>query len=741
MSRINDDKSVVQNGRKNALKDVDANKRDQIPSKLLDKLEELEVGRKVDELWNLGNTDRAEWLQRQEEYLADWDEHVVSTSEGAFTGASTLHLPIPLIVCKTVHARFLQAILGIDPYFTVKSRTAALTDRAPAIQELMSYTLKDWVNYYTGIDEALDAWLWDWVTTGCGLMKARWDTQYERFVDVVTEIKQDFEYQVDPETGQEVRVPKMVQEEVEKAVTKLKFAGPVFEHRHVEDVLFIGGKGDPQRADSVIECYYLTASELWTLADQKIFDADVVEEAIDSGPDRIDGEPHTQIKQQRAANAGKATHDTEADLDRYKVYEAYMRMDVDGSGINTDVVVWVHARSKNILRATYLHRINKSGERPYFKIDFHKRAGQDYGTGLIEMLHPLSVEMDALHNLRIDFGLISTMPFGFYRPTSSLEPETLQLEPGALIPVDNPQTDVFFPNLGNRTAFGFQEEAAVYTLIERLTGINDLSLGVLSGAQGATRTATGARALLGESNANLDVFLRRMQRGWKQALKYLMHMLQQRLPDGFSFRVQGEDGSDYWREVAKRSDIAGDFDFEISPNTANSNVSIQQEMATTIFQSVQNPLLIQMGVVGPGNIYEAFKDYLKALGIKNCSKYVSKPQGYELILTPQEEVDRILRGFDVQVVPQMDHQGYLEYFQQIYDDDQLLAQFSEEQAKILKIQAMKHEKMIEALEAAAAQAANQAAARQNAQTSAIQAPPGQNPLAGAMGSVGTQNQQ
>ena len=49
MSRINDDKSVVQNGRKNALKDVDANKRDQIPSKLLDKLEELEVGRKVDE--------------------------------------------------------------------------------------------------------------------------------------------------------------------------------------------------------------------------------------------------------------------------------------------------------------------------------------------------------------------------------------------------------------------------------------------------------------------------------------------------------------------------------------------------------------------------------------------------------------------------------------------------------------------------------------------------------------------
>lgn len=732
MSTLNKEQDVARlTKRSNPLpKDVQVSLRDQIPKKLAEKLDELEIGQKVVEMWNIHNSNRMEWLQRQQELLKDWDEFLECDAEGPFQGSSNLHMPISLTVVKTVHARFLAAILGIDPYFTTKARREDSVDRSSLVQDTMAYALVDWCNYRQGVAHTLDKWIWDWCSAGCGIIKQRWDCEYTRFIDVqYSEEMQDVETGEKDEEGNPVttKASKVVEKEV--PVTKKVFEGPVFIHKQNEDVAIIEGEGDPQRADAVIERYWSTASEMWTLVDRKIFRDKQTREAIQGGADYQTGDI-SDIKEARARNNGKAMLDHDADLDRWEILEAYLKMDVDGSGINSDIVVWVHKNSKKLLRATYLHRINRCGERPYQKIDFHLRAGQDYGIGLAEILHPLQKEMDAIHNQRIDYGLISNMPFGFYKPTSSIDPHTLQLEPGALIPVDNPQTDVYFPTLSNRTAWGFQEEAAIQTMIERLTGINDMSLGVMTGAQGATRTATGARALLGESNANLDVYLRRLNRGWKQALQYLLHMLQQRIPAGLAFRVTGEAGDDYWRMVRDQSDIAGDFDFEVLPNSANSNKQVQQEMAQQVFQLTMNPLLIQTGVISSGNIYEAAKSHLKALGVKDWGKFITKPQNWQHMMTPEDEANRLLNGIPVPVTPEMDHPGFIAYFQEIFKSDELLGQFTAQQTKLLAAQAQKHGEMMKALQEMQAQQANAQQARTNSQNSQQQAPPAMNPMAG-----------
>lgn len=731
MSTLNKDQEVVESKkRRDPLKDVAVALRDQIPEKLAQKLEEMGVGERVVSIWEMESTNRQEWISRQEVFLSDWDEFLESTAEGPFQGSSSLHIPMPLQVAKTMHARYLQAILGVEPFFNLKARREDSLDRTTMVSELMQYTLKDWCNQNRGVEEAIDLWIWDWVTQGSAILKASWDCKYERFVDVVQETRVRQLMQTDPETGMQQQVPVPEQVEVEKKVTKKIFEGPLLRRKNIEDIIISGGEGDPQMADAVIEQDWLNASELWTLADRQLFRIDEVEEVIRGGPDRVEGSSDSELKQRRKENNGKAMLDTDADLDEYRILESYLRLDVDGSGINTDVVVWVHAVSRRILRATYLRRVNKSGERPYFKIDFHKRAGQDYGIGIIEMVHPLSKEMDAIHNLRIDYGMISTMPFGFYRPTSSIDPQIIELEPGALIPVDNPQQDVYFPTLGNRTAFGFQEEAALQTMVERLTGINDMLLGNMTGAQGATRTATGARALLGESNTNLNVPLRRLGRGWRSALQFLLHMLQQRIPTGLSFRVTGETGDDYWRYIQSQEDIAGDFDFEVSNNSENSNKAIQQEMAAQVLQLVMNPLLIQTGIVNQGNIYEAVKSHLKAQGVKDFSKFITKPPEWAHMMTPENEANRILRGIPVPVTPEMDHQGYLDYFQYVFDHDELLGQFSEQQTIMLAAQAEKHKQMLAALEEMAQQAAVSNQMRMNAANSQQQAPTGMNPMAG-----------
>jgi hypothetical protein len=724
MSELNKDNEVVQKGRKNALKDVDAPLRDQIVAKLLNKLSDMKVGNKVQNMWTSGNSNRAAWLERQQAYLASWDEHLISDTSGPFDGSSKLHIPMPHIVCKTFHARMMQAIWGIDPPFHVKARLEAMLERTQLVSDLLRYTLYDYANHNKGIEEVMDRWIWDWITTGLGVKKWRWDVTYTRFLDVTTETVPGPPKHVVID-GKDAQVPTTKQVEKEVAVTKKNFDGPVCELVNAEDFLTIGGSLDPDAADAVIHRQWLTASQLWTLADRGIFDTEAVEDVIEGGPDSESGQLNGAIKNQQLKNSGKASMDSDNDLDRYEILEAYLKVDVDGSGINSDIVVWVHNRSGEILRATYLYRVSKTGERPFATIEFHHRKGEAYPTGLVEMLYPLSRELDAIHNMRIDMGIISVMPFGFYRATSGIDPSKIQLEPGALIPVDNPQTDVYFPNLGNRTSFGMQEEQAIQNMVERLTSISDLNLGVMNG-QGATRTATGARALVGEMSANLDVYLRRLNRGWKKSLRYLLHTLQQRVPPGLSFRLTGDAGSDYWRTIRDSKDIEGDFDLELSPNSSSSNKQIQTELAGQVLQQVQNPLAIQMGCVGPGQFYEALKNWYQANGVKDFGRYVIKPQGYERSITPEEEANRLLRGIEVPITPNMDHQGFIDYFQHIHDTDELLGQFDEHQTMLLAAQAQKHAQMAAALQQAAAQQANAQQMSRNAQMAS-------NPMQGQAG--------
>lgn len=729
-SRLNDDQLVINNGR-DAFKGIDAPLKDQIRQKLFSKLEDMNWAQHVTDIWQKGNANRDEWLKRQQVYLQDLDEFVNSTAQGPFQGSSSLHVPLPLIAAKAYHARFLQAVVGQSPWGTVKARREDSIDSSDVVQDVLDYSLRKWGNRYQGCVREIDNFVWRWCTTGCGILKDRWLCLYERYIEVAeeTEIEQQSIPVVD-EKGNPLP-PKVKKSQKEKVVTKTTFEGPELLCLENEDVLIIGGGGDPQLADVVIHSQWLTASELWTLVDRKIFDADAVEKIIKGGEDKQIARSETNIKQQRTMNAGVAMVDTESDLDRYQILETYAWVDVDGSGINSQVVSWSHPRSNALLHANYLRTLNKSGERPFFKADFHIRPGQDYGIGILEMLHPLSVEMDAMHNMRVDFGIMSNMPVGFYRASSSVNPETIMYQPGSLIPLDDPKDDIVFPQMGNRTAFGMQEEMGLYNIVEKLLSINDMSLGVMTGSQGATRTATGARALVQETNTNMDVFLRRISHTMSQMMGHRVHMLQQRIPKGLSFRVTGEAGNDYWRVIRDQDDIAGDFDFEVVANSSDSNPAIAQDKAQQVMQLVLNPLLIQTGSVDPTNIYEACKSYLKSLGVKDYGKYIKQPPNYQHRLTPEDEANRVLRGIPVPVTPEMDHQGFMDWFQMVHDSDELLGQFSKQQTIMLAAQAKKHEQMLQALEHMAAQAQNNKQQMSNAYNAQMQAPTGMNPMQGA----------
>ncbi|NIO44965.1 MAG: hypothetical protein GTN36_05440 [Candidatus Aenigmarchaeota archaeon] len=722
IDKLNDDKKVLKDRKKLAIETVSL--RDQIVEKLFNALDNDDIGNRVVNLWERAVADDTEYMDNLETYLADWDEFLTVQPQGVFETSSNLHIPMTLWVVRSVHARFMQAILS-DDNISPKARKAAYSHITEDLANLLKHSLYEWSNNHEGIEEAIDQWLWAWITNGVSYTKTRWEATFRKYIDIKETKKPSVpKIEVDID-GNEIAIPTFVMEEEEIEIVEKVFDGPCVDFINNEDIKVIGkDKVDIDKADAVIQRQFLTASELWTLVDRGLFKEEAVEELIQGGEDLQSGATGASIKMQRNLNAGSSQLDKEYDLDRYEILEAYLQTDVDGSGINSDVIVWVAKRTKTLLRATYLHRICKKGKRPFSSIIYHKRSGnnQELPVGLPELLHPIQKELDAIHNMRIDFGMISTVPFGFYRPGSGVEPNEIKMEPGVLIPLDNPQSDVFFPNLGNRTFFGQQEEQNLYVMVERLTGISDLSLGVISGKQGATRTATGSRALLGETATNLNVPLKRLNRGWKRLLEIFLAQLQERIPKGHQYRVTGEDGLDKYMEIIDKEQIKGDFDFDINAGSEASNKQIQLDNALQLLQVTANPLDIQLGIVGPANRYEAIKNYLKVLGIKNHSRFISSSFENQVVLTPKEEFDRVLSGQDLPVLPNADHQGFLNLFNNFFNDDNKLGMINEEQALKIKNQRDKHEEMLKAIQAAQAQQDNIDQVRLNQNLAATASP-------------------
>lgn len=703
---INDDRETIEEGRKNRLpeEEVQAPLAERSVRKLFEKLEEENFGATVVSLFRQGDADRANWLKRQESYLDQYDEMLDPIIQAPADWASDLHLPVALTIGKTFHARFFSAVMGQNPICNVKSRQAANEERTVLIQDLMQYTLLNWANDYTGIEAEIDTFVWNWTMRGVGILKVGWDSRQSRIIDVVKKPRKVVQYVIDQD-GNEVPVEVIKYDEVEEAVVVEDCNAPRVKRIPPEDVVIIGGKGDIDAADAVIEICRMTASDLNTLVDQGVFDEDAVNEVIKSGDNSITSQPSAGIKLMQTEKSGESMLDKPHDLDRYEILEAYIKKDVDGSGINTDIVVWVHSQSGRLLRATYLHRINrKTKKRPYAKGDFYIREGQTYGIGLIELTYSICNEIDALNNMAIDFGILSTMPFGYFRQGSSLSNIAIPIQPGTLIPTDDPSS-IMFPNLGARHSFSMQHIAFLYGVLEKLVGLSDLNYGVIGG-QGATRTASGVQALIQESNVNLDIFLRRLNRPIKKMMQYVFATLQERMPENMEFRVFGDNGQSFFRQVKSRTEIAGSFDFDMEPNSANSNPQIRLQTAQQIMAITGNPLDLQLGIITPVQRFEALKNYLIALGMKDYGRFIQKPQQGERVFTPAEVVNRIFAGIDVPILPTEDLVGFVKLATEFLEDDVTMGQVDPNQAMALESKRQQAVQMLQSLKQQQAQQAN-----------------------------------
>jgi hypothetical protein len=231
---------------------------------------------------------------------------------------------------------------------------------------------------------------------------------------------------------------------------------------------------------------------------------------------------------------------------------------------------------------------------------------------------PWEIENDTIHNMRVDVGFATNMPFFFFRATSSINPERIVLRPGKGIPVDDVR-DVQFPQLQSVTSFYYQEENLIYSLAERVLGITDLFLGVSPTRGAASRHATGFVGTQQEAMARTE----EVMNSDATQFSFLSHLVYESEiqfgPPERILRLQGREGPLTQELTRDELWMRGEHDFTVGANHGLYSSMMRQQQSQVLTQAMQMSPLIN---ADPGRRWEAENEIFLAAGFDNPELYI-----------------------------------------------------------------------------------------------------------------------
>lgn len=429
--------------------------------------------------------------------------------------------------------------------------------------------------------------------------------------------------------------------EVEIEKDAIRFDGPRVIRKDLQDVLHpvrcenlqIPGPSNPLGATHVIIKDTPVVDEIKRLQMSGYYDL-MTQEDVDKIGTAVRDRTNEQREQQKdvmqgAVNWRDYTKEAESHkpLTRLMVFDCY---DIDGDGLDEDVIFWMILETKTILRARYLTQMFPAPipMRPFAEGHLFPVPGRRFSIGVLEMMEGVHDLIKQFFDMSADGGTIANSPFGFYKATSNMRPEVIRLWPGELYPLNDPKNDVVFPTLGNSSqSFGFNMIGILNQMEERLTNIGDLQLGrVPQGKSSALRTVTGMQTVLAQGDARPERVLRRFFMGLAQAWKIIHTLNQAFLPKDKQYLISGykEPQADPYAKIDDRSKITGSFLFKFSANALNTSKEAMQGALQQLMGTYVSQLNIQLGLIDADGIYRMERDYGRSLG-QDPDKYLKPP--------------------------------------------------------------------------------------------------------------------
>jgi hypothetical protein len=584
-------------------------------------------------------SDRREWEAR----LVEWEDAYYNRTRPKtfpWPGASNFHVPLTMSGVETYKPRLVEAVLGQQPPIIVVPTTAASEDRKTKVETVLNWQVQSKLKLEGTVTQSAHLFL----QPGLAVAKTYWkvDRRWRKYV-------RDFA----PDTPIQAIFEAIFSDQKPRKITKLrdqKYKGflpgappleftvefdflperievliereEIEEGPHVELIepidLIVPVKGGHEIKDLPWKQHrlWLNEDDLRRKVLEGRFYEDAVTELLNSGTPRGD-KPAMDSGGYRAsqdnAEGVEGQGPSNVRMTQWDILEDYRRYDIDGDGLDEDVIVWVsvHVPTK-ILGWDYLDNVYATGRCPLRVGRFHPVPFRFYGLSYAEMIRGIQEEINAIHNQRIDSGTLANLPWGFKRASSTLPPIQQRIKPGEFIDIDNPQQDILIPKFNVNTAWGQQEEATLMQYKERLDGLSDLSMGKQPNRVGATRTAKGTQTLLSEAGLRYKTAMQSFQRFWVGIFEDILALDQEHLPPRQEFRITGRRPSVV--RLKDRTEIRGQYDLRLSATTDNLNRDQMREDATIVMQATLNPALIQVGLVGMKGVKRVVSKFLKAYG-------------------------------------------------------------------------------------------------------------------------------
>ena len=639
------------------------------------------------------DAEHEDYFRSREDWLAGLRDLRYQYKEGYFEHSADMHVPFTLLMSKATHAKIFQ-VFSQKNFFSVEARNEAFEGREQPLKFFMTWALEKWMNRGDGFSDTLDGWLSQIIDEGSGVLKLGWERWEHNFVDLDLEVEEQpindiffSEDGLDTEEATEVKV------KFKNKKKNLQQSAPRAWIVPLEDFKMPPGDHTVQTAPYVLHKIYLEDEEMKLRVKQKKFDKDLVAEAIERrstnfGRDRQSPteETNRRLRRLEGLNEESRKSQNKYESTQHEIWEwygkAYITKEMDDGTYENlkefpeEVVIWYHAGMKEVLGWTYLHRISPSGRRPFYKPDFIKSKHRGYGIGVGELLWSLNNHIDAMHNLKLDNGVLSSLQFGLYKATSTLKPDVFKIRPGDLVPVDDPN-DVKFANFPYLGQFGQNEEQVMNGYGEKLLAINDINLGNLGGqgVAGALRNATGASFIDRQANIQMHPHLDRIARELTRFLSDFFALVRSRMDEQVFFRVTGEDGKGIFGDI-QRSDLRGEYDFAIDTDLAAASEAERQQRSSLMLQTLQNPVFKQLGLVQPQNDYEMLKEFLIRHNVRNPDKFITKPAGYTgPSMSNEQRLFKIIMGqgesppIENTVRPEEDHETALAFYEEFKSGD------------------------------------------------------------------------
>lgn len=680
----------------------------------------VDVVTKLVALYEINIQDRAEWsemrIQRTAKYRG-WRE----TKTYPWENASNAHLPIISTDVQRTEDTLHNAVLATRPVMVAKAANKELEGKTDTIDKLIDHQIFVENNGETKIGNLISAFAQDgqFISFNPYIKEKQkftqtnvlefppggvsWDgwiharlTEIYKQSTILPGKRAPWEWEIrttNELTGEAMTKKVQVYQDSDEAEVQLVchseqtiFDGPAFIPKELEDIVVPSRcenlqpqtMANPTGAPHVFMVEYPSRDEVLKLIRNGFYDEvtaeqkDELENYETRKGDPLDPQAKKILEDDLVGLKSNTTPEAQPEPMTRLMF--FGRADLDGDGLEEEVVYWMLKEPKILLRARYLSEVFPTIplRRPFAMAKYIPVNGQFYAIGLIELMESGYDIIKKTFDQMIDNGDLTNTPWGFYRPMSGIRPEVMRMGPGDLYPTSNPKDDVYYPQLPQgMAAFGSNIIGLVSQVLDQATLVGQLQLGgVPHGKSAALRTTSNMQALLQQGDARPERVLRRFFTGLAEIWAQFHELNQVFLPKNKKFRISSavSKEKDPYIEIHDRSQIQGRVGFEFGASILNTNKALSTAALQDMLGMLINPLLFQMGIVTANNVFNLLQDSIKAKG-QDATKYITAPTNDPFAtgekITAEDAIMTIMSGyfpFGSPLEPIEEHLGKIQEF-------------------------------------------------------------------------------